>query len=177
MLIPHEDSEGLDLSELADQAGVTTRTVRYYVQQGVLPPPEGRGPGSHWTRGHLNRLRLIRRLQDEHLPLAEIRQRLNALDDRAVRLALREAELAAPQTEDALGYIRGLLGAKKELLSHPTPSLRRPDREPGRRQGHRETWERINLTPDIELHLRRPLSRKQNLLVERLLDVVADFKE
>lgn len=177
MLFPDADDEGLDLRDLADRAGVTTRTVRYYVQQGVLPPPEGRGPGSHWTRGHLDRLRLIRRLQDEHLPLAEIRQQLDALDDAAVRQALRLAEQAAPPSSDALGYIRGLLGAQKARPSHPEITLPRSERPPGRRSGRRETWERINLTPDIELHLRRPLSRKQNLLVERLLDVVADFRE
>lgn len=34
----------------------------------------------------------------------------------------------------------------------------------------RSQWDRIALAPDIELHVRRPLSREQNRLVERLVD-------
>ena len=64
------------LQDLADLADVTPRTIRYYVAQGLLPSPGRVGPGAHYTDGHLARLRLIRRLQREHLPLAEIRARL-----------------------------------------------------------------------------------------------------
>jgi hypothetical protein len=34
----------------------------------------------------------------------------------------------------------------------------------------RSTWERIPLAPDVELHVRRPLSRSHNRLVDRLID-------
>jgi hypothetical protein len=34
----------------------------------------------------------------------------------------------------------------------------------------RSQWERISLAPDVELHVRRPLSRYQNRRVERLLE-------
>ena len=68
-------TEQWDLNELADAAGVTPRTVRYYVQQGLLPAPAARGPGAHYERDHLDRLRLIKRLQRQHYPLAEIRRR------------------------------------------------------------------------------------------------------
>jgi hypothetical protein len=40
---------------------------------------------------------------------------------------------------------------------------------------HRSQWERITLTPDIELHVRRPLSRDHNRRVERLLDAARDI--
>jgi hypothetical protein len=33
----------------------------------------------------------------------------------------------------------------------------------------RSQWERIAIEPDIELHVRRPLSRTQNRRVERLI--------
>ena len=55
-------------------------TVRYYLAQGLLPAVGQTGPGSKYTDGHLARLRVIRRLQAEHLPLAEIRRRLETLD-------------------------------------------------------------------------------------------------
>ena len=69
------------ITDLARLSGVTPRTVRYYVAQGLLPSPEQAGPSTRYGEGHLARLRLIRRLQREHLPLAEIRARLAPLGD------------------------------------------------------------------------------------------------
>ena len=69
------------LSDLARLADVTPRTVRYYVAQGLLPSPEAAGPATRYGEGHLARLRLIRRLQRDHLPLAEIRARLERMGD------------------------------------------------------------------------------------------------
>jgi DNA-binding transcriptional MerR regulator len=96
------------LQELADLAGVTPRTIRYYIVSGLLPSPGRAGPGTTYTDGHLNRLRLIRRLQREHLPLAEIRSRLAALDDATVA-ALVEAPAGEPAAGSAIDYIRGVL--------------------------------------------------------------------
>jgi hypothetical protein len=39
----------------------------------------------------------------------------------------------------------------------------------------RSTWERIPLASDVELHVRRPLSREQNRQVERLLEAARDL--
>src|SRR4249920_2040348 len=73
------DEPRYSLSELADLGGVTPRTVRYYLGQGLLPAVGPSGPGSKYGAMHLARLRLIRRLQADHLPLAEIRRRLDDL--------------------------------------------------------------------------------------------------
>ena len=53
----------MTLRELTDAAGVSVRTVRYYIAEGLLPPPEGSGPASAYTAAHLDRLRLIHQLQ------------------------------------------------------------------------------------------------------------------
>lgn len=55
-------SQPMSLTELTAAADVSVRTVRYYIGEGLLPPPEGAGPGSSYGRGHLDRLRLIQRL-------------------------------------------------------------------------------------------------------------------
>ena len=167
-------TEQWDLNELADAAGVTPRTVRYYVQQGLLPAPAARGPGAHYERDHLDRLRLIKRLQRQHFPLAEIRRRLEALDDDGVRRALQETP--EPTHGSALDYSRDILatGSHRALPSiAPSLSLREAlePETPRMKAASRATWERVTLTPDVELHVRRPLSREQNKLVERLLEV------
>ena len=44
--------------------------------------------------------------------------------------------------------------------------------------GRRSQWERIALGPNVELQVRRPLSRAENRAVERLLDAArALFEE
>src|SRR5262247_3515739 len=60
------------IKELAELGGVTRRTVRYYVQRGLLPTPLGTGRGPHYTLAHLERLIHIRQLQETGVPLAEV---------------------------------------------------------------------------------------------------------
>jgi len=103
------DDDRYSLTELADLAGVTPRTVRYYLSRGLLPTVGQSGPGSKYDAGHLVRLRLIRRLQAEHLPLAEIRRRLDGLADDEVR-ELAGVEVPAAPADSALDYLRSLLG-------------------------------------------------------------------
>lgn len=71
----HERSYGI--AELAELGGVTRRTVRYYVQRGLLPTPLGTGRGPHYTPTHLERLIHIRTLQEAGVPLAEIAAQLD----------------------------------------------------------------------------------------------------
>jgi DNA-binding transcriptional MerR regulator len=85
---------GYSLNELTQATGVTPRTVRYYVSEGLLPPPVAAGPRSHYTESHLQRLRLIGHLKDAYLPLREIRRRLQALSDDDVAGAIAELEAA-----------------------------------------------------------------------------------
>ena len=102
------DDERFSLTELADLGGVTPRTVRYYLGQGLLPAVGPSGPGSKYDATHLARLRLIRRLQAEHLPLAEIRRRLEGLDDAEIRHLVGSRE-PAPPAGSALDYLRTVL--------------------------------------------------------------------
>ncbi len=64
------------LKELCKVAEVTGRTVRYYIAEGLLPPPSGTGPFSRYGYEHLLRLKFIKRLQEEYLPLREIKNLL-----------------------------------------------------------------------------------------------------
>ncbi len=223
------------LADLCDLADVTPRTVRYYISQGLLRSPGTSGPGARYDDGHLARLRLVRRLQREHLPLAEIRARLAALSDEE---AIVEAEgPAEPPADSALDYVRGVLGARTlrtpptapaapapaaPAPAAPAPAaparsengivasaprtanpaaspllLRRVERveqvddlgaapdeaaatapvipePPG---AERSQWDRFVLAPDVELHVRRPLTRSQNRAVARLLEAARKLLE
>jgi DNA-binding transcriptional MerR regulator len=252
----HEDDR-YTLTELADLGGVTPRTVRYYMSQGLLPAVGQSGPGAKYGAGHLARLRLIRRLQTEHLPLAEIRRRLEGLDDDTIAELAGSDEPAAPP-DTALEYLRGVLGPRPgqpgtdamaeapasssrplhqrlfvEAPAPDTPAGRSflrsvrpgpaaplmapggapiafpddadvldlpdvaaPDAPIGVAEGlgdytvsavqavpagpaqqapDRSQWERIALAPDVELHIRRPLSRSLNKAVDRLITIAREL--
>jgi len=67
------------IDELARAAGMSARTVRYYVQRGLLRAPAFRGKDTAYEHEHLVRLQAIKRLQEAYLPLdaiaAELEQR------------------------------------------------------------------------------------------------------
>ena len=77
------DEARYGIEELADRAGVSRRTVRYYVQRGLLPAPTGLGRGKHYTERHLARLVQVRDLQEGGVGLAEIAAVLSGQADRA----------------------------------------------------------------------------------------------
>ena len=113
----------LSLGELTRAGGVSVRTVRYYIAEGLLPPPVGAGPGSYYTDAHLDRLRLIARLKASYLPLKEIRRRLAGLSDAEVRrLLAAERDRPAEPVDSAAAYLDRVLG------SRPSPPTATPPR-------------------------------------------------
>ena len=188
--------EPLDLAELSARADVSPRTIRYYIQQGLLPSPEARGPGAHYGPEHLDRLNLIRQLQREHLPLAEIRRRIESLSPDEIRRLLEQTPKRSPTA--AKDYIRAVLNegpaasvhpsvaqAKEELFARhfvkrapmPMGDPEPPTSPSTPTKTTRSQWDRITLAPDVELHIRRPLAREQNRQVERLLEAARAIYE
>lgn len=86
------------IDDLTAGAGVTVRTVRYYIGEGLLPPPLGAGPGTRYTREHLDTLLLIGALKDRYLPLREIRRQLQGMD----AAAIHEAVEGMPQRDEPI---------------------------------------------------------------------------
>jgi DNA-binding transcriptional MerR regulator len=117
------------IADLARLTGLSVRTIRYYIAQGLIPASGESGPGAHYGRGHLDRLRLTRRLQGQHLPLAEIRQRLAALTDDDVAGLVATAQPRAEPGTSALEYVRSLLGAAPTTaLAEGRPFFALPER-------------------------------------------------
>ena len=77
------DDRLFTLDELAALAELPRRTVRYYIQVGLVSPPEGRGPGAHYRPRHLEQLLTIRKWQGAGLSLERIRELLAGADGEA----------------------------------------------------------------------------------------------
>ncbi len=182
------------IHQLADKAGVSVRTIRFYINEGLLPPPQAQGRYSVYSEDYLERLELIRLLKDKFLPLKEIRARLEGLSQAEVRAALaleREQEAQAdrlfesktaaesPGGTKALDYINRLLnqpGAKSsrpsQSLPSPAPAQPSPKRASESRTSYatpNEVWERVQLAPGIELHLQQPIPADQRSKLEELV--------
>ncbi len=70
------------IDELSTLAGMTPRTVRYYIAEGLLDRPEGEKRGAHYLPRHLEQLLQIRRWTEAGLSLERIREhRAGALED------------------------------------------------------------------------------------------------
>jgi DNA-binding transcriptional MerR regulator len=211
------------LNELCDLADVTPRTVRYYIQQGLLRSPDVAGPLTRYDDGHLWRLRLTKQLQREHLPLAEIRKRLAALSDDEVRDLVSGSPRAV--RDSAADYIREVLasrGVPRQPRAVRIPTVPSPATRPGRpttsedasppplpsagppppspavaddrvpapsasepppmttpapTAPDRSQWDRVSVTPDVEIHVRRPLGRDANRRVDRLISIARQLLE
>jgi len=69
-----DDEQGrFSVDELADLGGVSRRTVRYYVQEGLLPTPLGVGRGKHYDQSHLDCLLRVKAEQEAGRSLDDIR--------------------------------------------------------------------------------------------------------
>jgi DNA-binding transcriptional MerR regulator len=67
--------------ELCTLVEMPGRTVRYYIQQGLVDRPEGAKRGSFYLHKHLHQLLTIRKWQQAGLSLGRIREILQETDD------------------------------------------------------------------------------------------------
>jgi DNA-binding transcriptional MerR regulator len=69
------------LEQLCGLVELPVRTVRYYIQIGLLERPAGAKRGAYYTRRHLDQLLEIRKWQQAGLSLERIRELLGAVPD------------------------------------------------------------------------------------------------
>lgn len=89
------------LDELAEKAGVSPRTIRYYVQRGLLPAPTFRGRDTAYGEEHLLRLRAIKRLQERFMPLDAIEGMLARHDAEGIEKIASAIDEVAPRAKPA----------------------------------------------------------------------------
>jgi DNA-binding transcriptional MerR regulator len=75
------DEKQYTIEDLCEITGYSRRTIRYYIQEGLVGPPAGRGRGGFYFDSHLKRLHEIKSLQDRGLKLAAILEVLKKGDE------------------------------------------------------------------------------------------------
>lgn len=167
------DDERFSLQELAEEAGVSTRTVRYYITEGLLEPPVLAGHRSYYTRGQRDRLVAIGLLKDAFFPLREIRKRLSGVDDDQLVALIEELRGSQPErsrslreapAESASAYLDRVM--EKPLLARmpaPAPLPSAPDPVEQR-------WRRIAIGDEAELTITDDLFTRKRERVEALIE-------
>jgi DNA-binding transcriptional MerR regulator len=96
-----ETGEPLTIDDLARRVQLPVRTIREYHTMRLLPPPERRGRLGLYRDHHVQRLRLISRLQRRGYSLAGIRDLLGAWEsgtDLVTLLGVDESQAALDET-------------------------------------------------------------------------------
>ena len=210
------------IEQLSNRVGLQRRTIRNYINQGLLRGPDSLGRNARYTDYHVKRLKLIKQMKTVlNLSLSEIRRLLNTVGasedptfgdikmaagsmpealsepasadiDHAMAAPMAPVSSdAAPQEEDlsALDFIR-----QRKALTEGAPTVRQRGPRGGRgagpvedllqqlrdllanatvaRKARGEEWVRLQITPDIEIHVRGHLSSEQLAGFEELADMM-----
>lgn len=136
------------IDELSTLAGITPRTVRYYIAQDLLERPYGEKRGAHYGPPHLQRLLQIRRWTDAGLSLERIRELIDGAPEDPPRRAPPagavevwsritladgleihlEPGRAGLSPEQARALVRGLTALYRQVRADPPSEASPPDR-------------------------------------------------
>jgi len=127
------------IDELCRLSGFPRRTVRYYVQEGLVDPPAARGRGGFYSDVQRRQLARIKELQEQGYRLEAIRGLLTG----AQKLREQEtegkgrapfAEIERPEVSSPAGQV---------LSRQVLPGAEAPP----------EAWTRFAVGPGVELHV------------------------
>lgn len=178
------------IGELANVTGLTVRTIRYYMDEQLLPTPQTEGKYAYFTSEYLARLKLIQRLKDSYLPLREIKRILDNLSDNEIKQYADKPDLSElginqitqPGNRRALEYIEEV---KRNQIREKSPPPRvnqpfaasplNPIRESKESVMQFEglTWRRIELRKGIEIHIDERIMSHDG---GRILSIIEHFK-
>jgi DNA-binding transcriptional MerR regulator len=121
-----ESAAGFTISELTAESGVEPRTIRSYVEKGIIPGPDSLGRGARYPQDALDRLKVLQLLRDANrsLTLDQIRVLLQSLGPSELRgladgrlrigaLLDTDADGGPPQRTAALDYLTSIRGLKR----------------------------------------------------------------
>jgi MerR family mercuric resistance operon transcriptional regulator len=103
----------LTIGDIADAAGVGVETIRYYERRGLVPQPDRMaGAYRRYGKGHVDRIRFIKRAQALGFSLEEVATLLE-LEDGTDRRSIRR--IAGTRLEDTRRRIADLQRIEKSL--------------------------------------------------------------
>jgi len=141
------------MGELARQTGFCPRTIRLYIERGLLPGSHGRGRGAGYDQKHFYRLLLIKNAKSKaSLTLEHIRKLLIHLSEQDIQAFAHERK-----------PIDVLYQQAETQMSNPRPAV-----------SERSTWVTIQLSDGVQLRQNGVEPEKAERL-ERIADKVSEW--
>ena len=143
--------------QLEQQRGTVTsvpdeRTIRYYLAEGLIQTPEEKqGTASVFSYLHLLQLLTVKKLQAEHLPIRKIRELVAGKSEQELETLLGVRSPSGKKTE-AKRYLESLLASP---ASAPPMQAAAP---PPQQLDASASWQRVEIEPGLELHVRSDYS-------------------
>jgi DNA-binding transcriptional MerR regulator len=183
------------LDDLADATGIEARTIRSYIERGLLPGAQTRGRAASYSKEHLSRLHVIRSLRRARpsIALSEIRivlqglnpEQIHGLASGSITAATRAIDesiqsegvdlpdVAADNSEisSTIDWERSaakLTGAERLVCLLREVSGFMPPAPTSKVEG----WQRIAITPDVELSVRAEFDANQLAAFRELADLL-----
>jgi len=144
--------ELMTIRQLADRAGVTQRTIRYYTDEGLIDAPVDKVRTPRYTERHLLQLLAAARLKSGYLPLRVIRARMAGMSDRDLHEVINSATVAieelvtadVPEAVVASHHVERVVS--KSTAEYSVPAVG---------DGIQELrWHRYAIDDGIEIHFR-----------------------
>ena len=188
----------LDLEQ--ERGTVTTvpdeRTIRYYLAEGlIVTPGEKQGTASVFEYLNLLQLVAIKKLQAEHLPIRKIRELVAGRSEQELESLLGIGGASGSGTSakenEAKRYLESLLaptlsksssaGESERAAGRVTQPMRAAGPEPLKQSETSLSWQRVEIEPGLELHIRsdysRPSNAKTRSLAEKIRSVIRRYWE
>jgi DNA-binding transcriptional MerR regulator len=185
-------TKDLTLEDLANASGLSLRTLRFYISEGLLQGPDTHGKFARYSQQHLDRLEMIHRLKNLRLPIKEIRHLLDNMTPDEISQIRKYQEILNPsltknKTGDiyespisepgssALEYIQNLENGRKNIQSITRSPATVPPSPPiyknqAQAMGGQEIWKRIVIEEGIELNIRGLRDTDEEIKVRKLIE-------
>lgn len=144
--------ELLTIRQLADRAGVTQRTIRYYTDEGLIDAPVDKVRTARYTERHLLQLLAAARLKSGYLPLRVIRARMAGMSDTDLYEIINSATIAieelvsaeVPEEVVTTHHVDRVVTSTKTDYSIPAAAESTKEMR----------WHRYQIDDGIEIHFR-----------------------
>lgn len=154
------------IAEISEMTGLSRRTIRYYLQRGLIPSPLGAGRGRYYTEDHLAHLRKIIDLQSRGMFLDEIARQINENSghkpwipervlSRKEQRPLNAMDLSGPSPDSSGTY---------PDLAEPTMLVDKT--------AVKETWIKVPLADGVELSIRKDRAMMMDEHLDQIVETI-----
>jgi DNA-binding transcriptional MerR regulator len=180
------------INDLSELTGYSRRTIRYYIQEGLLDSPAGRGKGGFYFESHLLQLHLIKKLQESGMSLSSIAKYIekgykykekphsnytetgsnlvsseNLLPTAKKRLDMMKMKIDKILEKETLRSSKVKMGMEDFIFEenfYASPP-----------KSSRDVWAKYEIAPGLEISVRRDIEEKQKRKIDDIIRVAMEI--